>query len=254
MWLLALVGAAVVVAAVLRPAWLSAALFAIAYGLDPQRPSHTYTMGGALLPLEARKLGMFGGFLIVVLGLIVSGRHRAAAFPPRRITALLVGFVGLMAADGANALFYDLTWPHLYTPDLRLRLASGLLTGLAMAALLVPAANGTLWRRIHLVPSLAGARDLLGALFVCGAFYLLVDARPALLYYPVAIIGIVGLLLEMFLINLILVLTISRRIGVADSWRDALAPATVAAVLIIAELAGMSLVRYLTLGDITSAM
>lgn len=229
-------------------------LFALAYGLDPQRPSHTYSLGGVLLPLEARKLGMFGGFLIVCLGLLASGRWRAASFPRRPIVALFIAFIAIMGVDGANALFYDLGWPHLYEPMLRLRLATGLLTGLAMAGLLVPAANGSLWRDIRLIRSFEGRRDLAGALLLCAAFFLLVDARPALLYYPVAIIGVAGLLLEMLLINLILVLTVTRRIGLAASWRHAVVPLLVAALLIAAELAFMSAVRYVTLGDMTSLM
>lgn len=244
------IGAAILAFAV-QPAPLAGKLFAIAYGLDPQRPSHTYALGGALLPLEARKLGMFGGFLIVCLGLFAAGRLDAASFPTRRISVTLVAFIALMALDGTNALFFDLGWPHLYAPDLRLRLATGLLTGLAMAALLVPAANGSLWRDIRLIPSLASYGQLGGALVLCAGFFLLVDARPALLYYPIAVVGIAGLLIEMVLINLILVLTVTRRIALAVTWRDALAPLLLALLLVICELAAMSALRHVTLGDMT---
>jgi uncharacterized membrane protein len=229
-------------------------LFAVAYGLDPQRPSHSYVLGGVQMPLEARKVGMFGGFLVTCLALAAIGRARAAAFPPRRILAVLVLFVALMGFDGVNATLYDLTLPHLYAPDLRLRLATGLLTGLAMASLLLPALNGSLWRSLRLVPSLANGRELAGALLICAGFGLLVDARRAVLYYPISAVSVGGLLIELAAINTIFLLVLLRRVGTADRWRDALPTTSLALLATVLELAVMSLVRYVTLGDSTNFM
>lgn len=36
-------------------------LTALMSGVCPQRPGHSYTLGGVQLPLEARMMGMFGG-------------------------------------------------------------------------------------------------------------------------------------------------------------------------------------------------
>jgi hypothetical protein len=249
-----LLGGVIVAVFVLLPWSFSDKLFAIGYGLDPQRPSHTYFLGGAPLPLEARKVGMFGGFLVTYLGLLAAGRTRSAAFPPRRIMVALFAFIALMACDGLNATFYDLGWPHLYAPDLRLRLATGLLTGLAMACLLLPSLNGTLWRRMSPVPPLANARQLGGALLLCASLFVLVDVRLALLYYPIGVFGVAGLVTELTVINMIMALAVARRVGVAETVSDALPTIFLALSLTACELVFMSVVRYLTLGNATSLM
>lgn len=50
---------------------------------------------------------------------------------------LLMG-LSVMVFDGLNALLFDLGLPHAYAPDLRVRLATGVLAGIAMAFALVP--------------------------------------------------------------------------------------------------------------------
>jgi hypothetical protein len=246
--------AAILVLIALYPAPLSAKLFAAAYGIDPQRPSHTFAPGGVQMPLEARKLGMFGGFLLAYLCMLAAGRWRAAAFPPARILAVLIGFVAAMGLDGLNALCFDLGWPHLYTPDLRLRLATGLLTGVAMAAILLPAFNGSLWRDIDDVPSLANGRELLAILVPQVMFFALVDVQAGILYYPLSVFGIAGLLFELLLINMILALALSGRAGGAATAWDVLPIAVAAAVMSAGELTIMSAIRFLALGDMTRFM
>ena len=244
----------IVVGVALYPAPLSAKLFAAAYGIDPQRPLHTYAPGGLQMPLEARKLGMFGGFLLTYIGLLAVGRRRAASFPPAPLLAVFVGFVAAMALDGLNALFFDLGWPHLYTPDLRLRLATGLLTGVAMAAILLPAFNGSLWRDISDAPSVADGRELLAILVPQIVLFALIDVQAGILYYPLGILGIAGLLFELILINMMLVLALSGRAGSAVTLWDTLPIALVAAVLAAGELTIMSAIRFVTLGDATRFM
>ena len=50
-------------------------LWAIAFGICPQRPSHSLFLGGQQMPIEARMAGMFAGFII---GAVLSA---AEAFP-----------------------------------------------------------------------------------------------------------------------------------------------------------------------------
>src|SRR5258708_6588162 len=115
---------------------LIALLCAIAFSICPHRPSHSLFLGGEQMPIEARMAGMFAGFLVGAAYISARGRGRAMRLPGRGMTLLLLGFGALLGADGLNALFFDLGLPHLYTPYNPIRLATGLLTGIAMAAFL----------------------------------------------------------------------------------------------------------------------
>jgi uncharacterized membrane protein len=245
---------AIIIAFVIAPGPFAQKLSAVAYGLDPQRPSHTYAVGGALLPLEARKMGMFGGFLLTYLLLLACGHVRSASFPRRRVLIVLTAFIASMAVDGGNATLYDLGLPHLYAPMLRLRLATGILMGVAMAGILLPAINGSLWLAIRETPVLSTTREFIGALVLAGGLFLTVDAGPGILYYPLGMLGVAGLAAELTLINLVFVLVLGRRVGSADGWRAALPLAMASFILSVCELAVMAVVRYITLGNITNGM
>jgi len=53
-----------------------------------------------------------------------------------------------------------------------------------MAGFLLPALNGSLWRTIHLQPSLVSGRDVAGLLVLSSLFFLAVDARLPLEHPP----------------------------------------------------------------------
>jgi len=246
---------AVLAAAFLLFPWpLQQKLFAVAYGLDPQRPTHSYFIAGMQIPLEARKLGMFGGFLLTYLYLLALRRGRAANFPPASVSALLLGFIATMGLDGLNATLFDLGLPNAYAPVLALRLATGLLAGIAMAGLLLPAFNGTMWHDVSPLPSLRNMGEAAGALALAVCFFAIVDARPAILYYPVAILGITGLVTELTLINSIIAMVLGRRVGMARTLQDALPAFAAGLILTTCELAVMSAVHYVMLGDMAGLM
>lgn len=175
-------------------------LSALMSGICPQRPSHSYTLGGIQLPLEARMMGMFGGFTDGALVLGTISRKRMHHWPRLPVALVVVGGVGLMAFDGLNAFFFDLHWPHAYIPDLRLRLLTGLLTGMAMAFFLVPvlAEVGMPAAEDSAAP---GWRDL-GWVAAGSAFFgLLVASGWQALLAPVALIGVSGVVMALFAVN-----------------------------------------------------
>lgn len=246
--MLVLLSGLIVAAFVFYPRPLQQKLAAVGYGLDPQRPSHTYTLGELYLPLEARKTGMFGGFLLTCCYFLARGRARAASFPRPAIVGALLVLIGALAVDGLNATLFDLRLPHLYSPDLRLRLASGLGMGVSMAALLVPAVNGSFWRDLDLTPALASWRDLAGALTLNAAFFAVIDGQLVMLYYLVALLSVGGLVAELTLINMVFVLVLGRRVASAEHVADVVPIAAAAFVLSAIELVMMSIFRTAVLG------
>jgi hypothetical protein len=65
-----------------------------------------------------------------------------------------------MAVDGFNSLLLDLGEPHLYQPDNRLRLITGMGTGLALAVIFCYLFGVTLWRRPDTTQRVLAWRDL----------------------------------------------------------------------------------------------
>lgn len=242
-------------------------LTAFMSGICPQRPAHSYTLAGVQLPIEARMMGMFGGLLVGVAELATAGRKRSRRWPRLSVGVTLVLGLGVMAFDGFNALFFDLGLPHLYAPDLRVRLGTGILAGLAMAFALVPTyalvtgvtenehehdldardvrrENSRPGRRPAARP---GWRDL-GCAFSGGTLFAGgVASGWAPLLYPVALLGALGVVLAWLLINAILLAGLLGDMALARTlqrqvWRIGLL-AAMPAILAVAELALLAMVR-----------
>lgn len=258
----------------LAPFPFKAKLDAIPYGIDPQRPSHTHFFGGTHLPgedwlrqnipgfaafdpetpmqlsLEARKVGMYVGFLAVWIYLIALGRGRVKGMPPWYILLTLVIFVGIMGFDGFNAFFYDLkVIPHLYEPRLDLRLFTGLLCGYAFAGILIPVVNYSLWSDNDTRPVIEDWKVFVGGFIPLAMVYVVTFSGWGILLYPLSIISSASVLILVALINVVFVISLFRKEYTAITWRDALNPFAVGIALAIVELGFLSLVRYLLLGN-----
>lgn len=173
------------------------------HGLCAQRPSHSFVFGSSTLPFDARMTGIYGGFLGAAIYLFVRGRHRAAALPSWTTIAVLALFVGVMAVDGFNSLFLDMGWNNPYQPDNRLRLVTGMMTGVALAAAIFLLLGMVLWRRPRLSsrvvespwePFLLLTLQAPFALAVLsGASWLYVPLTLALLLTATAVVSAIGL-------------------------------------------------------------
>lgn len=224
--------------------WVARATFVLS-GICPQRLAHSYTLAAVQLPIEARMLGIFAGFTLGVLELATIGRHRSTRWPRRPLAfVLLLGFA-TMAFDGTNALFYDLGLPHAYAPDLRLRLATGLLAGIALAFGLVPG----LAEVLGIAPADASAdprwRDLGWTYALALLFGLLVPSGWPPLLIPAATVAEGGVLLVLCLTNgLALAGFASARHIARGTWPREWALGAGAAALAAAELLVFALLRH----------
>ncbi|MBI5304173.1 MAG: DUF2085 domain-containing protein [Chloroflexi bacterium] len=258
----------------LAPFPFKAKLDAIPYGLDPQRPGHTHFFGDTHLPgedwlranvpgfaafdpaepmqlsLEARKVGMYVGFLAVWIYLAILGRARAKGMPAPGILVALIIFVGIMGFDGFNAFFYDLKIvPHLYEPRLDLRLATGLLCGYAFAGILTPVVNFTLWRANDTRPLLANWKEFAIGFVPLVVVYALASSGWGIWLYPLSIISSASVLILVALINVVFLLIVFRKESTCVTWRDALNPFAAGIACALAELGALSALRYIVLGN-----
>ena len=205
-------------------------------GICAQIPSHSFYPAGQQLPLCARNTGIYLGFALGFFTLLGVGRVRAARLPRLPIALVLLGLVGFMGVDGFNSLFVDLGLPHLYQPQNLLRLISGLGTGVAMVAFIVPVSNGILWRHEDARPSFRTFGQLGVVVPLLLLALLAVGSQTAWLLYPIAILSSVGLLLALSLVNLVFLVSFSPLVGRFRRWRQVFPVFTLAITLAVIEL------------------
>ena len=217
---------------------------------DPETPTK--------LPIEARDGGIYQGFLLTWLYLVAIHRARAKGMPRLWMLIAMIVFIIAMAADGLNALLYDLQFyggleevPHLYVPSLELRLITGLLTGIAFAGIMLPIANYVLWRDDDARPLFENTKHFFGALAVLAGFGLIVHSESGLFYYPVAIFSAASVVILLALINAVFLLSFRGKFAYAATWRGALNPFAAGTVATVLELGALSLMRYAVLGTST---
>jgi uncharacterized membrane protein len=180
-------------------------------GICAQLPTHSFYPGNERLPLCARNTGIYLGFIITLLTLCATGYGRAQRLPQWPIIIFLLAAILAMAIDGFNSFLLDLGLAHLYQPHNLLRLATGLVTGLALAILALPPLNYLFWRGYNekrSVSSWSALLLLVPGLVLC---FFAVASQNAFVLYPIALLSTIGLLVVISTVNLIVILALSKR-------------------------------------------
>lgn len=215
------------------------------HGLCAQTPSHTFVLGERALPFDARMTGIYGGFLITFIYLTAKGRHRAARLPRWSLVAALGLLVAALAVDGFNSLLLDLGRPHPYAPDNRLRLATGLGTGIALATLLCYLFAVTLWRRPRPDVRVVNWRDLAVVVPLQAPFMSLVLSGWAWLYAPVALFLLLSAIAAVASLALVAIV-LARRLDFGFDTAAELRPVVAAALAVgIIVMVSLSAGRFL---------
>lgn len=215
------------------------------HGLCAQRPSHSYVFGDARLPFDARMTGIYGGFAVAFALLVVRGRLWAMARPSWAVLGLLGSFVGLLAIDGTNSLLLDLSLWHPYAPRNDVRLATGLLTGITLAATVCFLLSATLWRRGRRdLAVVQGVRELALITLLQVPVALLIAWGPGILYAPAALALVLAATTVVSALALVMWTIATRRDGAFSRLSDLGGPATVALVLAIVVMGSIAGGRY----------
>lgn len=212
----------------------------------------SFTINGRQLPLCARCTGMYLGAALSLILLWLAGRSHFTGLPPLPILLILLSFIAIMGIDGINSYSHFFpNAPHLYQPRNWLRLLTGMGTGLAMGVVILPALAQTLWREQAFRPSLANGRELVGLVLVGGTAVLLTLSNQPLILYVLALISVAGLLAIVTALNTMMVLIITRRENVAQSWQQASLILGTSLLLALTELSTLSYLRFTLIGTIT---
>ena len=214
----------------------------IVHGVCAQ--AHYLHIGDAQLPLCARNSGMYAGFLGSLLFLFGIRRSRAAALPPIGLTVLLMVGALAMVVDGFNSVLLDLGGYNLYPPRNELRVITGLLMGAAIGVFMLLIFNLALRKQPRTDQRILGTPiEYVALLLVNAGLYVLLLSGPPVLYYPLALFSVVGIVGVLFIANLFVVSMVKGLEGRVMSFRQLVQPATYAVMMTAAELALLSGLR-----------
>ncbi len=234
------------VAFLLSPGDVAVKTHAMLHGLCAQRPSHSLSIGGTILPLDARMTGIYLGAVTSGVWFLAAGRLRATARLPRSIIALLFAFIAAMAVDGLNALLVDLGAPHAYQPSNVPRLITGILAGTALGIAIVHLQAISLWsigeRRQAVVSRPA---EVIAPLMVSGALGGVALSGLPILYAPFALGLVVATVAAFWTLGVVLLALISNRAWRYQTPREVAPLASIALVVTILTIAGLAGARYI---------
>lgn len=244
LWATAIVLLVIAVTLLTPPDSLLSKCDAVGYAICHRIPERSFYLAGRQLPLCARCTGTYLGALTGFMTMWALGHRRASNLPPTKAIVLLVGFIASMGVDGLNSyLSFFPNAPHLYEPSNLLRLTTGTLNGLALSIIVLPVFNFTLWREANPRRSIRNFRELAVVVALAAMLVLLVQAELDFLLYPLAIVSTLGVLVMLTAVNTMIILIVTRRENMAETWLDALLPLSLGLLATLAEIAVMDLLR-----------
>ena len=232
---------------VFTPPGLDGKLHAAGYSVCHQMDEHSYSIGGVVLPLCARCTGTFLGLLISLI--FLGSRGKGSGFPSKPKIAVLVLFFLFFAVDGINsALSFIPGLTSLYPSTNLMRLSSGLLMGIALANMVIVLWNQTLWVDADPAPLLRDWKQLGILILLCAAAGALIIANIPILYYPVAILSILGIFLVLSMIYSLLWSIILKKENTLHLFKDGFRIFSMGFITAIVQIGVMDLLRYILSG------
>ena len=228
----------------IAPPGLMGKLDAVGYAVCHRLDSHSLHIGSLQLPLCARCTGEFNAAAIALIFQIFVSR-RKNKLPNRGILALLIIFFLSFAVDGSNSYLalmkgtyagaFDKI-PNLYITDNTTRLFTGSGMGIAMASVLYPMYNQSIWRTSDERTALTWPQfGLLVGIVLLIDFGALTGS--SLVLYPVAIVSTLGVLALLTMVFSIVWTMLMRQENAFDHvrqlWLPALAGLTLALIMIL---------------------
>jgi uncharacterized membrane protein len=228
-------------------------LDAIGYAVCHRIDARSFQIGDRQLPLCARCTGEFfaAGIALIFMGFVSGKRGR---MPARGMLAVLFLFLLAFAIDGSNSYLYLLKQmgafdniPNLFIPNNALRLFTGSGMGLALATVLYPILNQTLWRARDDRPALDWKTFGILTAIVIVLDLLILTEHPVILY-PAAFISALGVLSLLVIVFGVLWMIIMRTDNTYEHPRQLWLPIASGLTLSLLLVLSVDLLRLLLTG------
>lgn len=237
-------GVVLVLLFALTPWPLDAKMRLVGQACCAQSTQRTLTIGGQLMPVDARDAGIYLSFLVCLLWTLLVKRSRCALLPPWPLTALLLGLLGAMVLDGFNSSAQSHGLHGLYQSSNALRVVTGAGAGLALVFLVLPLANQVVRWAPEPEAIVDDYLDLAVYVILAVVVVAVLLASRAWLYYPLSILASIGVVVGWSGPNALVVAVATRREHKVVTRDDALRLLLVSIVLTLLEMGAIDLVRH----------
>lgn len=224
-------------------------LDAIGYAVCHRIDARSFQINDRQLPLCARCTGQFYAAGVALLFQAFISK-RKSVLPSRGILAILILFFLAFAIDGTNSYLYLLKQsgalqqiPNLYTPNNTLRLFTGSGMGIALASVLFPVINQTIWREPTDDYALNRKNFSILVALIIGINLLILTDSPIILY-PIAYLSALGTLSLLVLVFMILWMIMMRLDNTFDHWTQLWLPFASGLTLALLMILGIDLFRF----------
>lgn len=217
----------------------------IGYAICHRINERSFHIGERQLPLCARCTGEFYAAAIALLFFAIVSPRRSG-MPGWKLGAPLILFFIAFGIDGTNSYLYLLKTtargaldqiPNLYIPNNTLRLFTGSGMGIALASILYPAFNQSVWRDASSECALDWKKlgILIGTIVLVD---LAVLGESQIVLYPIAILSVLGVLALLIIVFSIVWIMLMRQenmfTSLKEMWMPFLAGTTLAFLMLTA--------------------
>lgn len=215
----------------------------IGYAVCHRIDARSFHLHDRQLPLCARCTGEFNAAAITLIFLGIVSRKRSS-MPPKSILATMIIFFLAFAIDGSNSYLYLLKQtyegflpqiPNIYIPNNALRLLTGSGMGIAMASVLYPVVNQSIWRDADKRPSLTW-KEFSGLLGIILLVDLVILSEQPIVLYLIAFLSVLGVVALLSMVFSIVWIIIMRQENTFETlkqlWMPALAGITLTFLMI----------------------
>lgn len=225
---------------------------AIGYAVCHRIDERSLHLGDRQLPLCARCSGMYLGAMTGLVFQMASGykRYRVPHWSVLVALGLLTAAFGV---DGANSYLFLIksvmpgaveNIPNIYVPNNMLRILTGSGMGLAMALMLFPAFNQTVWADGEdrtIFPNLKPFALLIGITVILD---LLTLTESPIMLYPVAFITTLGVLVLLTMVYCMVWVMLMRQENAFTSYRQLWLPLLAGLTMAMIQIAAIDAVRF----------
>lgn len=203
----------------LTPAGLLGKLDAIGYAVCHRIVQRSFMLDDRPLPLCARCTGMHLGVLFGLFYLTRQGKR--GSLPSLKFLIFFIFCLLLFSLDGINSYINLIgIFPALYTTENWMRLFTGAFLGIAMAGVLYPIFNQSIWVDWIPEPVLSQWKQMAALILIGISLFMLVLSENPIFLYPFAILSTLDVMLVLTLIYTIIWVMITRKDNTMRGFND----------------------------------